>query len=276
MRWKFRGTLKITLALACLLATPAGLSEAEAAPKRRGLHRRGRPVTVLRSRRVRRVRSQSRIRSLRPARRLEHRRRLREVSRIKRKTKVHGLRLPAMPLYHVHNREAMRIRLYDAQGKLRAAAFRRFTRFMRCTHTARARKIHWRLLVVLYDLWLHFGQPQVSVFSGHRPQVVARLKTSRHVTGHAIDFNFDAISNVRVRKYLLKHYPQVGVGFYPNSFHVHLDVRPKKTFWIDYGSPGEAAMYSRTPGRDLRQGVAKRGFRPRVRKIQRALRRRPR
>ena len=181
-----------------------------------------------------------------------------------------------MPLYHVHNREALRVRLYDSRGKLRAAAFRRFTRFMRCTHTARARKIHWRLLVVLYDLWLHFGQPQVSVFSGHRPKVVARLKTSKHVTGHAIDFNFDAVSNVRVRKYLLKHYPQVGVGFYPNSFHVHLDVRPKKSFWIDYGGPGEAAMYSRSPRRDLRRGVAKRGFRPRRRQIRRAVRRAPR
>jgi uncharacterized protein YcbK (DUF882 family) len=181
-----------------------------------------------------------------------------------------------MSLYHLHNREAIRIRLYDSRGNLRSAAFRRFTRFMRCAHTGRARKIHWRLLVVLYDLWLHFGQPQVSVFSGHRPKVVARLKTSKHVTGHAIDFNFDAVSNLRIRKYMFKRYPQVGVGYYPNGFHLHLDVRPKKTFWIDYGGPGEAAMYSRHPLRDLRSGVAKRGFRPRSRQIRRATRRTPR
>jgi uncharacterized protein YcbK (DUF882 family) len=218
------------------------------------------------------VRSGTPAGSLRPARRLSSVRRLREVRRIHGKAKV--TRLPAMSLYHVHNREVVRIRLYDRQGQLRPAAFRRFTRFMRCAHTARARKIHWRLLVVLYDLWLHFGQPQVSVFSGHRPKVVARLKTSKHVTGHAIDFNFDAVSNHRIRSYLLKHYSKVGVGYYPNGFHVHLDVRPKKTFWIDYGGPGEAAMYSRHPYRDLRRGVVRRGFRPRHQRIRVATRRR--
>lgn len=259
-RWTVLRNLKIALAMACLLALPALPRSGQTAPRRR---------------KIRRVPSRSQTRSLRPARRLGRRQRLREVRRIRRKTKRAGLRLPAMPLYHVHNREALRIRLYDGRGKLRPAAFRRFTRFMRCAHTARARKIHWRLLVILYDLWLHFGQPQVSVFSGHRPKVVARLKTSKHVTGHAIDFNFDAVSNVRVRKYLRRHYPQVGVGYYPNSFHLHLDVRPKKAFWIDYGGPGEAAMYSRNPNRDLRRGVAKRGYRPRQRLIRRATRRRP-
>ncbi len=239
-------------------------------------------VAVPGGRQVRRVRREGGHRSLRPARRLRNRRRLRSVRRItsraRRATRRKGrsrrgrrgaralLRLPSMPLYHVHNREAIRIRLYDSRGQLRAAAFRRFARFMRCSHTGRAQKIHWRLLVILYDLWLHFGQPQVSVFSGNRPKVVARLKTSKHVTGHAIDFNFDAISNVRIRNYLLRHYSHVGVGYYPNGFHMHLDVRAKKTFWIDYGGPGEEAMYSRTPYLDLKRGVARRGYRPRARK----------
>jgi uncharacterized protein YcbK (DUF882 family) len=158
-----------------------------------------------------------------------------------------------MPLYHVHHREAVRIRPYDRRGRLRPKALRRFSRFMRCTHTRRVHRIHWRLLVVLYDLWLRFGQPQVTVFSGYRPKVVARLKTSRHVSGHAIDFNFDGVANERVRDYLLEHFQKVGVGYYPNSWHIHLDVRSRKDFWIDRAKAGEQADYAPQPHRDLRR-----------------------
>lgn len=171
-------------------------------------------------------------------------------------------RLPAMSLYHLHNRERLVLRPYDGQGRLRPRALQAFSRFLRCTHTDATRAIHWRLLVVLYDVWLHFGQPQVTVFSGHRPKQVARLKTSQHVIGHAVDFNLNGIDNARVRDYLREHHDQVGVGFYPNSWHVHLDVRPEKSFWIDYGAPGKDAVYSRNPERDLRRGVARRGANP--------------
>jgi hypothetical protein len=32
----------------------------------------------------------------------------------------------------------------------------------------------------------------------------------------------------------------VGVGYYPNSSFVHLDVRETNTYWVDYAGPGEA------------------------------------
>jgi hypothetical protein len=49
----------------------------------------------------------------------------------------------------------------------------------------------------------------------------------------------------------------VGVGFYPNSFFVHLDVRKgPSAFWIDYSGPGEGAAYSGNAHDDLRTGKA--------------------
>src|SRR5262249_36429710 len=42
---------------------------------------------------------------------------------------------------------------------------------------------------------------------------------------------------------------RVGVGYYPNSDFVHLDVRPagkKSAYWVDYSAPGQRAIY-RTP-----------------------------
>lgn len=167
-----------------------------------------------------------------------------------------------MPVYHLHSRELRRIRPYDARGRLRPAALRRFSRLLRCAHTGKVRAIHWRVLVILYDVWLHFGLPQVTIFSGYRPPEVARLKTSKHVIGRAVDFTLDGVSNARIRDYLRRSFDHVGVGYYPNGFHVHLDVRKHKRFWIDYGGVGEAAQYSRTPLRDLRRGVARRGMHP--------------
>jgi len=36
----------------------------------------------------------------------------------------------------------------------------------------------------------------------------------------------------------------VGVGYYPNSSFVHLDVRDVPTYWIDYSGPGQAPRYA--------------------------------
>ena len=50
---------------------------------------------------------------------------------------------------------------------------------------------------------------------------------------------------------------KVGVGYYPNSSFVHLDVRKDRSaFWIDYSGPGERAVYSATPDQDLKNGRA--------------------
>ena len=38
----------------------------------------------------------------------------------------------------------------------------------------------------------------------------------------------------------LRTLSDVGVGYYPNSSFVHLDVRDTNTYWVDYAGPGEA------------------------------------
>jgi len=56
---------------------------------------------------------------------------------------------------------------------------------------------------------------------------------------------------------LRRTFDKVGVGYYPNSSFVHLDVRKDHSaFWIDYSGPGERAMYSSNPSEDLRSGRA--------------------
>ena len=184
---------------------------------------------------------------------------------------------PPMPVYHIHSHELALIRLYDASGRLRPKALARLSHLMRDYKSGEEIQIHWRLAVLLYDLFIHFGQPQVTIFSGYRPHSTIHGRPSKHASGHAVDFALDGVDNREIAAYLLKHGFKVGVGYYPNSYHVHLDVRPTNGFWVDYSGPGEEALYSSHARIDFWSGRAKRGAMPTwAKRIREARRRRRR
>ena len=84
-----------------------------------------------------------------------------------------------------------------------------------------------------------FGGRQILVVSGYRPG-----GRSRHATAQAIDLSIDGVPNWAVRDFLLT-LERVGVGYYPNSNHVHLDVRERSASWVDLSRPGRRARYLR-------------------------------
>ena len=170
---------------------------------------------------------------------------------------------PPMPVYNIHSHELIALHLYDPKGRIRPQALAAFTHLLRSHRTGESLPIHWRLAVLIYQAWIHFGQPQVTIFSGYRPRQFCAMKGSKHITGHAVDFSLDGISNKELVHYFLAHAYKIGVGYYPNSYHIHLDVRPKNGFWVDYSSPGEPAIYSRNARHDFRTGWAKEGRLPR-------------
>jgi LysM repeat protein len=94
-----------------------------------------------------------------------------------------------------------------------------------------------RLLVQVSDT---FGGRALHVVSGYRETSSAH--ESRHKTGRACDFFVEGVPNDALAAYL-KTFPNVGVGYYPNSTFVHLDVRARKTEWTDLSGPGEAPRY---------------------------------
>jgi hypothetical protein len=55
----------------------------------------------------------------------------------------------------------------------------------------------------------------------------------------------------------LRHFKNVGVGFYPNSLFVHFDVREKNAYWIDLSSPGRRPSYLDREQRDHFEGKNK-------------------
>jgi hypothetical protein len=95
----------------------------------------------------------------------------------------------------------------------------------------------------------------LEIISGYRHPKVARNPKSPHKKGLACDFRVVGIRNDVLRDYLRKTFDHVGVGFYPNSTFIHLDVRDgPSAFWIDYSGPGEAANYSASPREELQNG----------------------
>lgn len=94
-------------------------------------------------------------------------------------------------------------------------------------------RIHPRLLEVVYRAVLHFEVPYVHIISAYRN---TRL-SSRHAQGRAVDLVLPGVSDRGLAKYLRRQ-GFVGVGLYPVSGFVHLDVRERSYFWIDRSGPG--------------------------------------
>jgi LysM repeat protein len=94
-----------------------------------------------------------------------------------------------------------------------------------------------RLLRLLVDVSNTFGGRPIQIVSGYRTS--SFFRDSRHKTSQAVDFTVIGVPNAVARDYLLT-LDSVGVGYYPNSTFLHLDVRPHSTRWVDYAGPGEA------------------------------------
>jgi uncharacterized protein YcbK (DUF882 family) len=160
-------------------------------------------------------------------------------------------------LVHINRHEEMSLRMRDAQGRPIKGLQRRFDRFLRCHHTNKQHAINPRLMRLLYQIGKHWPGKKLEVVSGYRDPTVAKNPRSPHMQGQACDFRVEGVKAADLRDYLRRAFEKVGVGYYPNSSFVHLDVRKDRSaFWIDYSGPGERSVYSATPNEDLRNGRA--------------------
>jgi LysM repeat protein len=94
-----------------------------------------------------------------------------------------------------------------------------------------------RLIKLLSKVSDKFGSRPIRIVSGYRTR--SFYQDSRHKLSRAVDFSIPGIDNTVVRDYL-RTLPAAGVGYYPNSSFVHLDVRDTATYWVDFAGPGEA------------------------------------
>lgn len=150
--------------------------------------------------------------------------------------------------------------LVDKYGDVIPAARKSVSSVLASWRTGKQMLIDERLLALVADVSDEFGGRPIRIVSGYREHSYA--PDSRHKSGEAFDFSVPDVPNEAVRDFL-RSLPDVGVGYYPNSTHVHLDVRDKQTYWVDYSRPGDQPVYS------WDRRVA--GFTPRERALANAL-----
>ncbi|HSC87229.1 MAG TPA: LysM peptidoglycan-binding domain-containing protein [Polyangiaceae bacterium] len=103
-----------------------------------------------------------------------------------------------------------------------------------------------RLIRLIAQVSDQFGGRPLRIVSGFRTK--SFVAASKHKEGRALDFSIPGVPNEALRDYL-RSLRNVGVGYYPNSSFVHLDVRGYNAFWIDYAGPGEAPRkHPKRPG----------------------------
>jgi uncharacterized protein YcbK (DUF882 family) len=91
-----------------------------------------------------------------------------------------------------------------------------------------------RTLALVYRIQTHFDAPEIRVVSGYR--VPRPRSRSNHGKGRAIDLIVPGVADEDVAKFA-REMGFVGVGVYPRSQFVHVDIRPRSYFWVDASGP---------------------------------------
>jgi uncharacterized protein YcbK (DUF882 family) len=107
---------------------------------------------------------------------------------------------------------------------------------MRDPGTASRYPVEPRLLDLALRIQTHFGAEEVRVLSGYRRP--ARGGRSNHGKGRAIDLIIPGTPDGDVAAFA-RTLGFVGVGIYPVSGFVHVDVRDRSYFWSDSSGPGK-------------------------------------
>jgi len=123
-------------------------------------------------------------------------------------------------------------------GDLEEASYRAVKRLMRCRRTGTEAPIDPRLIELLWNFSQRTGQKIVLV-SGFRTPAFA-APSSYHIRGMAADIRIPGMTALMVRD-LARAMGVRGIGYYPRSQFVHVDMRDEPFFWTDLG-PGEGGV----------------------------------
>ncbi|HEY6881730.1 MAG TPA: LysM peptidoglycan-binding domain-containing protein [Polyangiales bacterium] len=153
-----------------------------------------------------------------------------------------GQKSGAVSLHRIATGEKLKITLTDAKGRVRPQAASRMASFLRPRDSKKTKRPELRLLALITEVAKHYEGRTIQVMSGYRVAKGFTSKESRHTKGAAMDIHIDGVANRALCDYL-RHFKNVGVGYYPHSLFVHFDVRDKNAYWIDMSSPGGKPSY---------------------------------
>lgn len=135
-------------------------------------------------------------------------------------------------LHDPYRHESLKINIYNPDGSYNVKALQALSRFLRCRRTGTVADMEPRLFAVLSHVFDHFGERAIEVTSGYRNQ---RRSTSNHHRGSATDIFIAGVKPKDLRAFVeTLDAGGLGVGFYPTSGFVHVDIRPPPSYrWID-------------------------------------------
>jgi uncharacterized protein YcbK (DUF882 family) len=142
-----------------------------------------------------------------------------------------------LEIFSVNLKERLRVRLYSPQGELSEDAAAQLSWLCRDHREDEAHPIDPRLLTLVYLLAQTWQRP-VILISGYRKPGRTRA-SSRHTAGAALDFALPGVPIDEIADLAKARFENVGVGIYPTSDFVHLDVRARSHYWVDHSGPGE-------------------------------------
>jgi uncharacterized protein YcbK (DUF882 family) len=160
-----------------------------------------------------------------------------------------GLRAPGgqigrFVIQLVNTGEEIEVRVNLATGEVDAECYRQLRHLMRCQRTTAETPIDPRLIDLLYRISQRTHQ-KILLVSGFRAPMFSLATLSYHTRGMAADIRIPGMTPLMVRDLAMSMGVR-GVGYYPVSGFVHVDVRDQLTTWIDYGEnrqDGEGAEH---------------------------------
>jgi uncharacterized protein YcbK (DUF882 family) len=129
--------------------------------------------------------------------------------------------------------EQINVAIDLGSGEVEPSAYRRLRHVMRCLRTGAETPIDPRLIELLYRIAQRTHQKIVLV-SGFRAPMFSLATLSYHTRGMAADIRIPGMTPLMVRD-LAESMNVGGIGYYPVSGFVHVDVREERSRWIDYG-----------------------------------------
>jgi hypothetical protein len=134
-------------------------------------------------------------------------------------------------------------------GEVEPEGYRRFRHLMRCLRTGAETPIDPRLIDLLYRI-ARRTQQKIVLISGFRAPMYSLATLSYHTRGMAADIRIPGMTPLMVRDLALSM-GVGGVGYYPVSRFVHVDVREESQRWTDFGKDrqdGEGAEHGPAHG----------------------------
>ena len=152
--------------------------------------------------------------------------------------RVPKLRPPSGEIGHftlesANNGESMEVRINLTSGEIEPESYRQLRHQLRCLRTSAETPPDPRLIELLYRISQRTHQ-KIILVSGFRAPMFSLATLSYHTRGMAADIRIPGMTPLMVRD-LAFAMGVKGIGYYPVSEFVHVDVRDNQQYWIDYG-----------------------------------------